>query len=70
MVIPGHHEGRLSGIHFLATDHICTSAIFVRLTNRSSEVYDLASIVVYVCLSWLKPVNLAGLQDTPRGVLI
>lgn len=55
VVILGHHEGWLSGTHFLATDRISTSVIFVRLTNRSSEVYDLASIVFSVCLSWLNP---------------
>lgn len=40
VVIPGHSEGRLPGTHFLTTDCICTSAIFVRLTSKSSEVYD------------------------------
>lgn len=57
-VILEDYQGWLTGSHFLATDTVCTSTVFVKITNRYPEVYYLASVVVYVCFSWLPSVNL------------
>lgn len=57
VVILEDSKGWLTGSHFLATDTVCPSAIFVKIANKYSEVYYLASIVVCACFSWLQSVK-------------